>query len=157
MEIKENQELIMENVLSFRGKVTQQQMQKEMMKIGQVLQKLGVQKNGSITTATYSVEEVYGEQLMDIEILVPLDKQVNLPKEYTLKPIIKIMNALFIRHEGHPGRLHETINRLNDYIFEYNKQVITATYNVTVKDAMNLEELEKMIIDVYVGCNPCIM
>jgi len=48
MEIKENQELIMENVLSFRGKVTQQQMQEEMVKIGQVLQKLGVQKNGQL-------------------------------------------------------------------------------------------------------------
>ena len=94
---------------------------------------------------------------MDIEILVPLDKQVGLPKEYTLKPIIKIVNALCIRHEGHPSRLHETINKLNEYILEYKKQVITATYNVTVKEAMNQEELERMIIDVYVGCNACIM
>ena len=47
-QVKEGQELIMENVLSFRGKVTQQQMQEEMVKIGQVLQKLGVQKNGQL-------------------------------------------------------------------------------------------------------------
>lgn len=157
MEIKENQELIMENVLSFRGKVTQQQMQEEMMKIGQELQKLGIQKNGPITTATYSVEEVSGEQLMDIEILVPLDKQVQLPKEYTLKTTIKIVNALSIRHEGHPMKLQEAINELNEYILEHKKQVITATYNVTVKDAMKQEDLERMIIDVYVGCNPCIV
>lgn len=45
------------------------------------------------------------EQLMDIEILVPLDKRVGLPKGYTLKPIIKIVNALCIRHEEHPGKL----------------------------------------------------
>lgn len=157
MAVKENQELILENVLSFRGKVTQKEMQEEMIKIGQVLQSLGVQKNGPITTATYAVEQVGSEQLMDIEILIPLDKKVDLPKEYTLKPIIKIVNALSIRHEGNPGRLQETMNRLNEYIIEHKKQVITATYNVTVKDAMNLEELNEMIIDVYIGCNPCIM
>lgn len=88
---------------------------------------------------------------------MPLDRQVQLPKEYTLKPIIKIVNALSIRHEGHPRKLQETINKLNEYILEYKKQVITATYNVTVKDAMRQEELEEMIIEVYVGCNPCII
>lgn len=157
MGVKENQELLLQNVLSFRGKVTQRQMQEEMMKIGQVLQSLGVQKNGPITTATYAVEQVGTEQLMDIEILVPLDKRVGLPKEYTLKPIIKIVNALSIRHEGHPGKLQETINELNEYIIEHAKQVITATYNVTVKDAVKQEDLDEMIIDVYVGCSACIV
>lgn len=42
--IKENQELIMENILSFRGKVNQQQMQEEMIKTGQVFKDLGVKK-----------------------------------------------------------------------------------------------------------------
>lgn len=157
MVIKENQELIIENVLSFRGKVTQQQMQEEMMKIGQVLQRLEVQKNGPLTTATYSIEQVENEQLMDIEILVPLNKKVELPKEYTLKPIINIVNALSIRHEGHPIKLHETMNRLNEFIVEHKKQVITATYNVTVKDVKSEKELEEIVIDVYVGCNPCIV
>lgn len=156
MKIRENQELIMENVLSFRGKITQHQMQEKMVKIGRVFQDSGVQKNGPVTTATYTVEQVGVEQLMDIEILVPLDRKAELPKEYTIKPIIKIVNALSIRHEGHPGRLQETINRLNEYILKNEKQVITATYNVTVKDAMKQEELDEMIIDVYVGCNPCI-
>lgn len=103
--IKENQQLILENVLSFRDKMTQQQMQKEMVKIGQLLKRLDVRKNGPIVTATYSVEQIGNEQVMDIEILISLDRKVELPKEYTLKPIIKIVNALYIRHEGHPARL----------------------------------------------------
>lgn len=49
------------------------------------------------------------------------------------------------------------MNKLNQYIIEHKKQVITATYNVTVKDVMLQDDLDKMIIDVYVGCNPCIM
>ena len=154
MEIKENQDLIMENVLSFRGKVTQQQMQEEMVKIGQVFHNLSVKKDGPITIATYAVEQAGNEQVMDIEILIPLDRDVALPNEYTFKPIIKIVNALCIRHEGHPGKLQDTINILNTYILEHRKQVLTATYNVTVRDAMSQEELEDMVIDVYVGCNP---
>jgi len=157
VEIKENQELIMENVLSFRSKVTQQQMQDEMVKIGQVFKDLGVQKNGPVTTATYAVEQVGNEKVMDIGILIPMDREIKLPNEYTFKPVIKIVNALCIRHEGHPGGLQDTINRLNAYILKHKKQVITATYNVTVKDAKKQEELNDMIIDVYVGCSPCIV
>ena len=133
VEIKENQELIMENVLSFRGKVTQQQLQEEMMKIGQVFRNLGVQKNGPVTTATYAAKQVGNEQVMDVEILIPMDRPVKLANEYTFKPVIKIVNALCIRHEGHPGGLQDTINRLNAYILEHKKQVITATYNATIK------------------------
>lgn len=157
MEIEQNQQLIMENVLSFRGKVTQQQIQVEMIKIGEMMQKLGVKQGGPITTATYSVEEDEFGQVMDIEILVPLDRKVELPLEYTFKPIIKLVNALCARHIGDPGLLSNTVNELNNYIIKNNKQVITATYNVTVKDAMRQEEIDDMIIDVYVGCNPCIL
>lgn len=157
MEIRENQEFIMENLLSFRGKVTQQQMQEEMTKIGQLMQRLGVKKDGPITTGTYSVEENALGQVMDIEILVPLDRKVELPSGYTLKPIIKLVNALCARHVGHPGLLSNTIDKLNKYIVNNNKQVITPTYNVTIKDAMSEQEINDMIIDVYVGCNPCIL
>jgi effector-binding domain-containing protein len=157
VEIRESQELHMENVLSFRGKVTQSQMQEEMVKIGELLQELKVQKDGPIATATYAVEQSNVGQVMDIEILVPLDRVVNLPQPYIVKPIIKLVNALYIRHRGNPSKLQDTINRLNAYILENKRQVITATYNVTVKDAMRQEELEQMIIDVYVGCNPCIV
>ncbi|ADZ81842.1 hypothetical protein [Cellulosilyticum lentocellum] len=153
MEIKENQELIMENVLSFRGKVTQQQMQDEMMKIGEVIQRIGVQKNGPLTTATFSVEEGSLGQVMDVEILVPLNKRVELPASYTFKPMIKVVHALRARHIGNPAMLPNTINALNDYIVKNNVQVITATYNVIVKDAIREDDVNDMIVDIYLGCN----
>jgi len=155
--IKEAQELTMENLLSFRGKVTQQQMQVEMVKISETLQSLCVKKNGPIATATYSVEQSDEGQIMDIEILVPLDKKVVLPNRYAFKPMVKLVNALCVRHVGHPGTITNTINALNEYIVKYNKQVITATYNVTVKDAKTEAEIKDMIFDLYVGCNPCVV
>ena len=157
MEIKEEQELVLENILSLRKKMTQQQMQEEMIKISQVMQEVGVQKGGPLTTATYAVIQSGNEQLMDIEIIVPLNKKVDLPTGYTFKPMIKIIHALCIRHIGSPTMLSNTITTLNNYIIKNNKQVITPTYNVTVKDAMNQDELDDMIMDIYVGYNPCIL
>lgn len=152
-QIKENQDLIMENVLSFRGKGTQQQMQEEVFKIEEVLNSLDAKKNGPITTATYFIEG----NLIDIEILVPLDRKVKIPSPYKYKSIIKLVHALYIRHEGNSSKSGDTINILNKYIIENNKQVITPTYNVTIKKAIGYNDLDNMIIDVYVGCNPCIL
>ena len=42
-------------------------------------------------------------------------------------------------------------------IIEHKKQVITATYNVTVQDVMRQEDLDKMIIDIDVSGNRCIV
>lgn len=155
MGICEDKELILENLLSLRKRMTQQEVQQEMMKIGKTLSHLNITKSGPITTAVYSVEQINNEQIMDIEIIIPLGRKVELPSPYKFKQNIKILNALSIRHVGNPSRLGESVNQLNEYIMEHEKQVITATYNVTVKDAMNQEDLDKMIIDIYVGCNPC--
>lgn len=97
------------------------------------------------------------EQVMDIEILIPMDRETKPPNKYTFKPVIKIVNALCIRYEGHPDGLRDTINRLNAYIIGRKKQIITATYNVTVKDTKKQVELNDMIIDIYVGCSTCIV
>lgn len=51
--------------------------------------------------------------------------------------------------------VNNAINLLSEFIIQGNKQVITATYNVTVKETKSQEEIKDMIIDVYVGCNPC--
>lgn len=156
-EIIERQELIMENLLSFRGKITQKQMQEEMNRIGETLQSHGLKKNGAIVTATYAVEQSSEGPLMDIEILVPIDRKMDLPNRYTFKPLLKLVNALNIRHIGHPRTLANTINRLNEYIIRKNIHVITATYNVTVKEARSEDEINDMVIDVYVGCSQCIV
>lgn len=157
MQVKEGQELLLSHVLSYRGKLTQQQIQDEMMMMNQLMIEQGVKKDGPLTTATFGIEDGIEGQLLDIELLIPLEREINVPDRYVFKPIIKIVNALSVRHEGHPGMINNAINLLNEFIVQGNKQVITATYNVTVKEAKSQEEIKDMIIDVYVGCNPCIV
>ncbi|MDQ2085163.1 AraC family transcriptional regulator [Herbivorax sp. ANBcel31] len=146
--IQRSKELKMENVLSLRKKMTQEQMQKEMAKIGQFFEANAIKKAGNITTTTYYVDS---DGTLDMEILVPMDKLVELPSEYRLKPVFKLVNAVYARHEGNPSNLQNVYNEMLGYIKENNLQQITTGYNVTVKDITPNMSMDEVVIDVYIG------
>lgn len=151
MKIEEGKELRMENVLSLRKKMTQQQMQEEMKKIGQMMSKMGIKKNNPLVTTTFALEEKDGQQIMDIEILIPINSVEGLPNEYRLKKEFILVNAIYVRYEGNPMLLQNVIDEMIKYINENNLQQITSAYNVYIKDASNDIDLNNMIIDVYIG------
>ena len=154
-EILQNQTYEMENVLSRRGNFSQAELQTELQKIGVLLKELVVEKNGSIVTATFSIEPTSG--VMDIEVLVPLNKAVALPEGYTLKPAFKLTNAVKVRHAGNPALLQKSADELNAYIQTNALTPITVGYNVTVKEPTSPEDIENMIIDMYAGISPNIL
>ena len=119
--IQIGKELKMENILSLRKKMTQEEMQKEMVKIGQFFEANGIKKSGYITTTTYS--RYIQDGTLDMEILVPMDKLVDLPSEYRLKSVFKLVNAVYARHEGNPANLQNVYNEMLAYIRKiiYNK------------------------------------
>lgn len=157
MNIEKNKSLRYENLLSLRKKMTQAQVQEEMMKIGSLLNETGARKNGSIVTATFSVENGDGQPILDMEILVPLDRPAILPQPYILKPVFQLVNAVYARHQGNPNLLQNTYHELLQYITNNQMQQITAAYNVNVNDLQPGQSLEEMIIDVYIGINPSIL
>jgi effector-binding domain-containing protein len=155
--IETGKELKLENVLSLRKKMAQVEIQQEMMKIGKFLQENGIKKNGSIVTATFSVEQAGGQPVLDMEILVPLDRQVELIGEYKLKKNFHLVNAVYARHNGEPNSLQSTYNQMLEYIRENSLHQITVGYNVNVKDLQPGQSLEKIVVDVYIGVNPSIL
>lgn len=154
MEITENCMLEMENVLSFRGKMTQTQIADRMKEIGAVLNKSGAKKNGSVTTATFAIESNDPSPILDIEILVPLDRKIVLPDSYVWKSHFYLTNAVKLRHAGSPATLQASVNELNAYMEQKRLTPITVGYNITVKEAASQQELDSMIIDIYVGVSP---
>jgi len=90
--------------------MSQPEVQWELMKIGQYFQEKGIKKNGPVVTATFAVEQVDGQPILDMEILVPMDRQVDLGGEYRLKRVFHLMNAVYARHEGNPNLLQGTLN-----------------------------------------------
>ncbi|MDD4297808.1 MAG: AraC family transcriptional regulator [Ruminiclostridium sp.] len=156
-EIKEGQELRLENVLSIRKKMTQTELQQEMTQIGNFIQQNNLIKSGPVVSATFSIEQNGTSPILDMEILVPLDKDIPLPEPYRMKKIFHLKNAIHVRHEGNPQRLQNTLNGMVQYIQNNKLQQITPAYNATVNEPKPGEGLDKLIIDAYIGVNPSIL
>lgn len=154
MEILKHQTLEMRNVLSYRSKMTQQELQSKAQEIEKLLSETGAMKVASTVTTTFSVEQGLTGPVMDIEILISLDREITPPAGYTWKPHFLLANALMIRHIGNPSTMQNTVNVLNAYIMGHQLVPITTGYNVTVKEAKTPLELDNMEVDIYVGICP---
>lgn len=131
--------------------------EKEMQKIGVYLQKNNSKKAGPLITTTFNIENIDGEQLLDMEILVPIDKEIEVLEKYQFKKKFHLLNAVYARHEGNPKFLQETYNKLMKYIQINNLVQITSAYNVNVKDPTSAEDFDDMVIDIYIGVSPNIL
>ena len=147
MNITEGNVLEMNNVLSYRGKVTQQEMSAVMNEMQQIIKNSGAEKNGPAVSATFAVEQ----PMMDIEVMIPLDRMISVPEKYKMKPVFRLTNAVKIRHTGNPSGLQNSGNEIMKYISERQLMPVTAGYNVTVKEPLNQMDTENMIVDIYVG------
>ena len=110
--IETNKSIRLENLLSLRKKMTQQQINEEMMNIGKFLQENNIKKNGPIVTATFAIEEANGQPLLDMEILVPMEREAALPEKYKLKPVFHLVNAVYARDLGNPAQLQNTYKEI---------------------------------------------
>ena len=152
--IKDNQELRMTNVLSLRKKLSTIELQSETVRIGKFIEEGGYTKTGPTVTATFAVDQQAGTQVLDVEMLIPLDKEFIPPDGCVCKPEIILTNAVSIRHTGNPSGLQGTCNLLMAYIQENGLQPITCGYNVTIKEPKTPAEVDQMIVDVYIGLSP---
>lgn len=151
LEIKKNQELNVTNVLSYRGKVKQTELESLGKEMESYIRNAGAKRVGNPITATYAVE---GETI-DMEILVPVDRPVESVGRYEYKERLLIVNAVMIEYKGHPEGLQDAMEQFNQYIIDNHMQPITVGYNVTKKnDSLGQDNIE---LEVYVGINPNIL
>lgn len=151
LEIKENQELNVVNVFSFRGKVQQMELENIGKEMEEYIQNAGSKRIGNSITATYAVD---GE-FVDVELIIPIDKSIESTEKFSYKKCIKITNAVIGCYKGNPSGFQEAYKQLNTYIIDQKLQPITVGYNVTKRmDILNPDNTE---IDIYVGINPNIL
>lgn len=103
-----------------------------------------------IITTTKSLEVIQGEQIMDVEILLPIDGQISVENPYEFKKEIKITNALYTKIFNIVN-LQENLNIVNQYILDNNLVAITSAYLIQTKHE------NKQYIEVYIGINPNIL
>lgn len=143
MNITEGNTLEMTNVLSYRGKASQQELAAVMNEMQQIIKTSGAEKNGPAVSATFAVAD---NSIMDIEIMIPLNKMISVSEKYKMKPVFRLSNAVKIRHEGNPSGLQNSGSELMRYISERQLMPVTAGYNVTVREPANQMDAGKQII-----------
>ena len=151
--INEGCNLYSENLFSFRGTIAQRDMASIMNEMKTIINENGASVNGQLITATHSVNQENGRVLMDVEIMYPIDKTIELQSnsKYRMKPMIKLNNAVCARYEGHPAMVNQAVAELNKYISVNGLVPITTCYNVMVRDVNNPAEINDMIIEMYIG------
>ncbi len=157
MKIIEHETLELKNVLSYRGKVTQQELIAKSREIELLLRDWQVEQTMRAVTTTFAVEQTASGPLVDVEILVPLDREISPPAGYTWKPHFLLTNAVVVQHKGDPSGLQNSVNDLNAYIAEHQLVPITTGYNVTMRDAKTPADIDSVEIAVYVGISPNVL
>ena len=146
--IETGKQLNLVNVLSLRKEITQAQMKDELGKIGQFLQANSIKQAGPIVTTTYAIE---ANGAYDMEVLIPMDKPVDPSPKYRLKPLFRLVNALYVRHEGDPLQLHNVYEKMIEYIKDNGLQQLTTGYNVTIANMSAGASADQLMTDVYIG------
>lgn len=149
--IEENQSLEIKNVLHFREKLNPQTSATITKQMDDLMRKYNASKSGSVITVTYAVTIENGQQTMDIEMFVPLDKEIEVQNPFDFIPVFHLSNALKVQITGNPQQLETAIKTLSEYIKTNQLTPITSAYVVTIKEARTQQELDEMITEVWVG------
>lgn len=151
--IKNNQELHLKNLLSFRRNLTQSELQKELIDIDSFIKENGLTVIGPKISTTYSVTQAM-MPTMDIEILIPVDKTFNENHMYNLKKELKLTNCLKFEHRGNPQSMQQNILLIQQYIKDNGLIPISSLYTVNLNEVKTQDELENYEADLYLSINP---
>lgn len=140
-----------ENVITFRGKISGNEAN---IILGSALTKIGEEGlalNGPIISATHSIENDCGNQIFDFEFIIPINGVMESADGFVYKDRFEIDNALMFRHIGNPQTMDSEMQEFSRYMQENNLKPVTPFYNATVKTAQSPNDVDEVIIEVYVG------
>ena len=151
MEINQKNIYSVEQVITYRCKVNNKLINNVMSQLLSVINDTGLKINGSTITAIHSIENDCGDQIIDIEIIVPINGVMTSTDEFVYRDRFEINNALMFRHIGNPQTMNTEMQEFNQYIKNNNFKPVTPFYNVTVRSASSPSEIDNIIMDIYVG------
>lgn len=150
MKIDLNQTYNMNNFISRSGRFTTSEFQQAVSNLLNNYKEYAINKGDYLITTTKSIEIINNEQILDVEILLPVLEHISVLEPYIYKEHIHITNALYTIVSD-LTKLTDTINEVNQYISENRLQAITHPYLVQTKQNNDIQ------IEIYIGLNPNII
>lgn len=149
--ITTGEKLELHHLITFRGNAEQCELETISKDIEEKIEFFGAKKVSNPIVATYNVDGA----VMDIELLIPIDREIDNIGNYIYKEKIMIVNAAKLSYKGNPSGLQDACNELNQYMEKNGLQPITVGYNITKHvDFINIDNSE---IEIYVGINPNVL
>lgn len=155
-EIKTEEHIKFNNLVSFRKWVTEETVQSELFQIGEYMRKHEVKRTGPMISTTHNIEERDYQQVLDMEFLFPIDQKIELPEHCHFKPLFHLINAVFKSHVGTQDTISQTYEELELFMKENKLQQITPIYNININER-EVAQGQTPIIDIYIGVNPSVL
>lgn len=150
-EISEGNLLEIKNVVSYRGKVSYQNIGSILSALNKAASDRKAVPVGTPITATYAIENSEFGQIVDIEVLLPIDKEISVPESFKFKPLFRIRNAVKMHYKGSPNMMQQSAEDMKRYISDRCLTPITTGYNITINVPADSSKLNEYEAETYIG------
>jgi len=152
MKILTNQNLEVKNLLTVRFRDVQENIDKHLSELVIYAKKHNLIRTGMPISTTYEIDTKTGD--MDMEFYFPINKPISNKGNLIYKEKLCLYNCLVIKHRGNPENIQNSYDILNNYILENSLMPISSGFNVTIKEVLNIEDVENYESDIYISINP---
>lgn len=132
------------NICKFRGLIIPTQLEKVKNELLMIVEKQGGKISGEVISVTHGTE---GNR-MDMEILIPCNKEIKLEPPFSFEKKRRMEKCLLIRYEGYINYIQNEIEEINQYFADASLKAISKAHYVA-KETNNIID-SKAEIDIYI-------
>lgn len=140
-----NQRVYLENVISFRGKVTRDEMEDIVQEVDFIILRNGARRASNRITVTHSVELDKKQIKVDWELLVAVNKPIPVPREFEFLPVFEVEKVMRMRVPADYKSLNIAMPKAMEAIDAHNNAPITPFY------VENFDNGIERYVEIFVG------
>lgn len=146
--ILDKQQVELENLISFRGKVRQREMSLLIRQMVECAEAQQAKVGENLISATYQVEFVDGEKVAEVELMLPVEGKITDRGDFTCKPRFFLKDAVKMEYQGPSSGFATVFEEMKQYIEKKGYVPITVGYIVSV---LNNKKEDEVDMEVYMG------
>lgn len=151
MTFLEQQYIELENVLSYKTRVDVNRLSGILKFAENNADALGLTVTGNILFTVTENHREKNKYIIDIEILLPVNKSFESCEQYIYKPVFKLANAVSVRHFGLYSEIDSVSCSLEQFLRENRLQPISSIYYKVIRN--NNDHPLDGILDAFVSVN----
>lgn len=148
MNIITKQQLMLDNLLSYKTRVEKHRLPELIRFAAENIDAMDLRKCGD---TIFSIQEEISEpgiSIVDVELLIPVDRSFGSSVRYVFKPVFRLENAVLMKYCGTFSGLSDAKAELAEYLARSGFQPLTKAYCV-----VRNQSGENCVLDIMIGIN----